>query len=250
MTTESRNTLRTNRLDHNPKYSEEVDAVLSYLRTLIGVPYKAWDGAKWRADNTAPFWMPDYMTAPQSASIVPDMTVVYASGGVNCAGLINLGLQRVGIEPPGIQTEYPGGTGAWGAYVTWMPYNPDRVYPRGSILLREYRNEKDQGHLAMITTDDNSIGMNNHLIHASGVLGCVLESPIHMVHKVENWVSSMDISGSKTEKSEKSEKSDKLAISKITGGYFDCVCTPNLWLTHSWYEYCRLQRVLAGYRRP
>jgi len=245
MATQSRNTLRSSRLD--PKYSEEVDAVISYLRTLIGAPYKAWDGAKWRADNTAPFWMPDYMTAPQSASIVPDMSVIYASGGINCAGLINLGLQRVGIEPPGIHTEYPGGTGAWGAYVTWMPYNPERVYPRGSILLREYRNQKDQGHLAMIITDDNSIGMNNHLIHASGVLGCVLESPIHIVHKVDNWMSLTDVSGSK---SEKTERSEKLAISTITGGYFDYVCTPNLWLTHSWYGYCRLQRVHAGYRLP
>lgn len=256
MTMTTRSSMRTNRLD--TKYTDEVDAVISYLRSLIGVPYKEWDGAKWRPDNTAPFWMPDYMTEPQSATIVPDITLIYASGGVNCAGLINLGLQRIGIEPPGIHTEYPGGTGAWGAYVTWMPYIPDRVYPRGSILLREYRNEKDQGHLAMIITDDNSIGMNNHLIHASRVLGCVLESPIHIVHKVENWVSSTDVSGSSTDPSHSSKTGNKthkstphkLAISNITGGYFDYVCTPNLWLTHSWYGYCRLQRVHAGYRLP
>jgi hypothetical protein len=211
---------------HTTTEAEKMGAVISYLRTMKDVPYKWWDGNTWKPDNTAPFWMPDYMALDdgERRSLPPPPTAeeVSANGGTNCAGLINLALQYFGIEPPGIHTEYPGGTGAWGAYVVWIKYNPARVYPRGSILFRSYRNEKDQGHMAMITTDDNSIGLNNHLIHASAVDGRVTEVPIRVVH-----TSTRDYSG-----------------------YFECVGIPSFWLTHSWYGYCRPQRVLAGYRLP
>jgi len=122
------------------------------------------------ADNTPPFWV--NMTSLYSA---PTSEYVRSKGGINCAGLMNLGLQYIGLNPPGINTAYPGGTWAWKEFMIWENYDPNVLYPRGSILLRKYRNETDQGRLAMITTNDD-------LIHSSAVDGMVVEVPIKIVH--------------------------------------------------------------------
>ena len=173
----------------------DIDNIISYLRTMTHIPYMWWDGDSWMADNTPPFWISATLTSSCSA---PTADYIRSKGGINCAGLMNLGLQYVGLTPPGINTDYPGGTWAWGAFMIWEKYDHKHLYPRGSIVLRKYRNETDQGHLAMITTDDE-----NDLIHSSAVDGMVVEVPI----KIVNLFAGTD--------------------------YFEYVSTPDMWLIHS-----------------
>ncbi len=75
--------------------------------------------------------------------------------GINCAGLINICYRYLKIKLP----SEGGGTEGWFQHfsnknidgnITLFPININLVYPIGTILLRDYHSEKDQGHMAMV----------------------------------------------------------------------------------------------------
>lgn len=181
-------------------YSHKLDALITYMRDLIGTPYTYWDGETWKADNTAPFW-----AIETPIPVIHSLDSLKYGGGINCAGLLNIALQFLAKTPPGVRTNYPGGTSMWGRDWFWEKYEATRVYPRGSILLRAYRDIRDQGHLAFITTDNNPVGINNYLIHATPILGGVVEAQIKVVHITD----------------------------PRKPGYFEYVSTPAVWFTAS-----------------
>ena len=59
-----------------------------------------------------------------------------------------------------------------------LSINLDKVYPVGTILLRDYHNEKDQGHLAIVY-DGNKKLKDTKIIHAysSSVMNRELNEP-------------------------------------------------------------------------
>ncbi len=75
---------------------------------------------------------------------------------MNCAGFLNLICRKFGLEIPGAKEKhfYAGGTRSW-----WLsfertgqlkPFNPTQSYSPGTLLLRDFRSEEDQGHIAIV----------------------------------------------------------------------------------------------------
>ena len=89
--------------------------------------------------------------------------------GINCAGLINVLFRYMKLKLP----KEGGGTEGWFKHFnknlngkkTLLPINLDKNYPVGTIVLRDYHNEKDQGHLAMVY-DDSKLLKYTKIIHA------------------------------------------------------------------------------------
>ena len=115
---------------------------IEYSKKLIDTPY-IWWFRKDKIDRESPFYTED-KKCPSIESI--------KEKGVNCAGLINLISRNSGKKP-------------FGGTIYWFEYNRKNLidfnilnkYPPGSMLLRQFNDEHDQGHLAMIIDDTNLI---------------------------------------------------------------------------------------------
>lgn len=121
--------------------------MLSYAKSFLGIPYRWWNPAVSCCDNTGPFWAAEGEEVPLNEVV---------KGHVNCAGLLNLICRKFRIEIPGSTSchFYAGGTVSWWSYFDTLqilePFEPAKEYPVGSILLRKYRSEEDQGHIAIV----------------------------------------------------------------------------------------------------
>jgi len=124
---------------------DEINQALTYGLSLLHTKYLLW-----KDDDTNP----DYIFYVNGVPSNRDIRIK----GVNCAGFINLVRQSIGrtmIEPAGeIGKMCYGGTGYWYELLSSRNvlenYNKDKKYPRGTLLLRKYRNENDQGHVAIV----------------------------------------------------------------------------------------------------
>lgn len=120
-----------------------------YINTLTSTPYVWWkEGDK--VGKGTPFWAENGQT-PSAELIKKD--------GCNCAGFINLICRFLRKPIPGLNdiddpyTEWVGGSWYWFQYLKnknqLEQFNPNNVYPEGTIILRDYKSEDDQGHLAL-----------------------------------------------------------------------------------------------------
>lgn len=120
--------------------------MLSYAKTLIGIPYRWWNPAVSCSDTDGPFYAVEGGEVPLE---------VIQRGHLNCAGLVNVLCRKFGKEIPGAKERdfYAGGTGLWWKYFEQQgvleTFDPAADYPVGSLLLRPYATEEDQGHLAI-----------------------------------------------------------------------------------------------------
>ena len=137
-----------------------IKEALDFGVSLIGIPYDYWKGG----DNQT--------TAPMFAinGPVPDRKKITS---VNCAGLVNLIIRYVGKELPS-KNNGIGGTSQYAYYYrdAAVPFDITYNYPKGTLLIRDYRDINDQGHLAIIL-DDNG---GKALILQSHVEGTFFES--------------------------------------------------------------------------
>lgn len=147
----------------NCNFDRTVNTALSFARSLIGTPYRWWNGGDLRGDH-GPFW--SYNGAPPQRSVI-------LSQWCACAGLINLIRRRVGLSIAGLDREdypYAGGTASWSFYFkkqgVLMPFDHLARYPKGTLLLRPYRSAIDQGHLAVVNSEHSSGILFAQLIHA------------------------------------------------------------------------------------
>jgi len=124
--------------------ADNVAAALAYGRSVVGAPYGWWYSGPLPAG--APMW-----TARGPAP--PAATVRAASA--NCAGLTNLMLRAIGKRLPSSPVAGTGGTGAYGAFYASVarPFDPARRYPAGTLIGRRYRDNVDQGHVAVVLDD-------------------------------------------------------------------------------------------------
>lgn len=122
--------------DHNV-----VKKAVAFGESLVGTPYK------WSDEFTkkAPFWGED--GPPPDAAMVRKQ-------GTNCVGLTNLMLRSIGKK-------VPGGTIQYGEVYKKVAqkFEVDHNYPEGTLLLRRYRNKKDQGHVGVVLK-------NGHVLEA------------------------------------------------------------------------------------
>ncbi len=115
-----------------------MEASLAWLLTLVGTDYIWWfpgDGVK---GDCGPFWF-----APGP---VPSEERIRAEG-CNCVGLFNLLFRKLGREPVGTTVD-------WFARLDKkQKIVGETDFPFGTILLRECRDEVDQGHIAIVLDD-------------------------------------------------------------------------------------------------
>lgn len=140
-----------------------VDKVLEYARELVGTQYEFWIGGENTLEEEAPFWATD------GANLNPAYIKTKTS---NCAGLINLVKKKAGGQIPYAVEgyRYAGGTWAWFDYLSkkncLTEFDPTISYPKGTLLLRKYSDEIDQGHLAIVLEANSENSLRTKIIHS------------------------------------------------------------------------------------
>ena len=91
--------------------------------------------------------------------------------GINCVGLINIIRRCLALKIPGLKkSNYAGGTYEWYKYLKkhkkLHKFNINKSYPSGTILIRKYKSETDQGHVAIIKNNNDETVLEQKLIHA------------------------------------------------------------------------------------
>ena len=135
--------------------------VLEYAKTLLGIKYALWEGGS-LTTNVYPF----YVNVPPS-----DMNIsFFRKHGMNCAGFINILLWKFGRGVPfsgdAEVDEWRGGTYFWHHYFDKIGalkvFDIDAKYPVGTLFLRKYVDEKEQGHVAVLCELDSMCGKIIH----------------------------------------------------------------------------------------
>ncbi len=120
-----------------------------YIKSLENTPYVWWkEGDK--VGKGTPFWA-ENNESPSTNLVKKD--------GCNCAGFINLICRFLKKSIPGIDdiddpyVEWAGGSWYWFQYLKntnqLEEFDPQTIYPEGTLLLRDYKSVEDQGHLAL-----------------------------------------------------------------------------------------------------
>ncbi len=96
---------------------------------------------------------------------IPEIEEIHKKG-INCAGLINIIRQKSGLSVPELkdsECEIRGGTYHYYEYFEenklLEEFKIDEEYEEGTLIMRKYRDVKDQGHMAIIIN-------KNEIIHA------------------------------------------------------------------------------------
>lgn len=121
----------------------------TYIESLVNTKYQWWTEGPTSSD--APFYAENGPPPPLHE---------IKTKGLNCAGFVNLLRRYQGLEVPGVKEEFwnAGGTYIWFRYLDkrnlLKPFEISKLYPPGTLLIRDYVSVFDQGHLAI------SMGMN------------------------------------------------------------------------------------------
>jgi hypothetical protein len=208
--------------------------IVNYAIGLIGIPYK-WhrDGDPIMADNQ--FWA--------SNEHAPDPLEIHRSDNktIVCTGLINLMRRFAGLKIPGLEGEvgtlglrFPGTTGIWFEYLKARnrleEFEPQKRYPQGTLLLRNFANvEDDQGHVAVLFTDSTNCCMNEYIIHSFANLG--YEESIGCSPREIGGVGLTQLLHSHYWYITSEERMEMMKRGEyIEGGYYTHVCLPENWL--------------------
>jgi len=160
----------------NPRFEIDFSTIERYIQELIGTKYVWWREGD-DITSAAPFYA-------ENGPCVSIETV--RDKGVNCAGFLNLICRLVRTKIPGIDEKISmaGGTYIWFSYLNnkrlLLPFDTSKIYPPGTIVLRDYVNEEDQGHLALIIS-------NSRLAHSGSENGIHVDESVLISH---NWIES------------------------------------------------------------
>ena len=122
---------------------KNITNILNFAETLIGVKYN--------------LWTPDTKNDIFYCDRIPNI-IKLQHQGVNCAGFINILRHYSGLSIPEnkwLVNDVPtGGTRFWFNYFNKLgrlkTFNYDTIYPLGTLFLRDYKDDTDQGHLAVL----------------------------------------------------------------------------------------------------
>lgn len=167
-------------------------AIEEFIQELVGTQYHWWREGD-NISNNPPFYAEN--TNNINISFVKN-------NGCNCAGFLNLVCRFNKTKIPGIEEKLlmAGGTYVWFSYLNEYnllePFEPSKKYPDGTIVLRDYIDPEDQGHIALIIN-------NGQLAHCDIANGIHIDETVLISH---NW---------------------------IEGGYYTHVCLPTNFLLNS-----------------
>jgi cell wall-associated NlpC family hydrolase len=140
-----------------------VQQALAKADEYIGILYSPWNPNASCYGDHGPFWSFNG-PAPSLERVEREL--------LNCAGLINIIRRELGLKIPGAaeQTYYAGGTYEWFTYLDRKKklhhFDSTKHYPKGTLLLRCFRNKDDDGHLAIVRGKQKVI----HSIRNYGVI--------------------------------------------------------------------------------
>ncbi len=148
-------------------------AIQEFIQELSGTPYRWWREGDDISDKP-PFYAENNPIIPANIK----------KNGCNCAGFLNLICRFNKTKIPGIEEKLPmaGGTYIWFSYLNERNllelFNPSKKYPEGTIVLRNYADPEDQGHIALIIN-------NNQLAHCDIANGIHVDKTVLISH---NWI--------------------------------------------------------------
>ena len=130
------------------------EKAIEFGLSLIGTPYGYWKGGVNQV--TAPMFADNNPLPPKNQITC-----------LNCAGLVNLMLKSIGKKIPYNGEGSMGGTESYGEYYLYKSttFNINKNYPIGTLLIRDYKDLNDQGHVAVIIEDKgkNSLILQSHV---------------------------------------------------------------------------------------
>jgi hypothetical protein len=136
----------------------DIETAIGYAIQIVGTPYEWWNPDKNMLDGNEPFWA-ENTPAPSVETVI--------GKSCNCVGLINLMRRSINKPIHGVYERYiyAGGTYVWFEYLYRQnlldEFKFTKIYPRGTLLLRNYTDVVDQGHVAVILTEET----NPEIIH-------------------------------------------------------------------------------------
>lgn len=213
-------------INKHTELSVIIDNALSYASTLVGVKYAWWSGQDLSQDGE-PFWV--------GIGEVKRSKIISCS----CTGLLNLIRRKCSLNVPGRVNEsivnesifnenafdgqslFPGGIQVWVRYLLSRSielygriehFDENKHYRRGSLLVRPKMNFKDQGHIAIIYTDDNKTNpLKNKLIHSYPASDEIVSHSVDPGVIIEQIAYSHNL---------------------LANGVYKYVFSPETWLTH------------------
>lgn len=155
---------------------------IAYAEQLVGAKYDMWKNGQDTRAAEAPFWV--------TGKKFPTAAYVKARSCV-CVGLINLMRRHAGLSVPGDEKtnyKYAGGTWIWFNALkkkgVLKPFDIRKSYPVGTLLLRNYKNVKDQGHVAVVYEKNRKGVLFSKLLHCYFNAGVQID---HAVGKSHFW---------------------------------------------------------------
>lgn len=141
------------------------EKALEFASSLVGTPYGWWTEGQTLWGGLAPFWV---------ANVPPPSPEIIKCRSTNCTGLINLIYRYIDKPIPGTERgeeyDFPGGTWIWFHTLeerrALQDFDPNKLYPKGTLLLRDYTSEYDQGHVAVIYEACGTSVLESRLIHS------------------------------------------------------------------------------------
>ena len=140
----------------------KIDEIIEYIKKYEGMKYTKYDKNNNVMTTNEPFWVSNLEPPP--------FQEVYNKGST-CVGLINIVRRHLGLTVPGLSENYecPGGTESWYKYLDsnnrLETLDLTKSYPLGTLLVQDF-NERDQGHVAVIISDNTKPNvMESTIIH-------------------------------------------------------------------------------------
>tara|TARA_B100000401_G_scaffold378779_1_gene279861 strand:- start:5208 stop:5768 length:561 start_codon:yes stop_codon:yes gene_type:complete len=137
--------------------NQKIDDVISFAESLIGIKYVKWEQGK------------DYNF---HCDEIPSLEMLKMEG-VCCSSFINILMLYSGKIIPENRNIMRGGTLYWAVFFrdnnVLEKFDYTKKYPLGTIFLRNFYNETDQGHMAMLTDynkDEPDKILYSKIIHA------------------------------------------------------------------------------------
>lgn len=119
----------------------KIDYMIKCSKKYIGVKYNKWT---FKTDLADDFFC---------VNSIPKLETLKKNGLV-CSSFINILRQHYGSKIPESNSIYRGGTLFWYNYLNEKKvlhkFEENKNYPLGTLLLRKYINETEQGHVAVV----------------------------------------------------------------------------------------------------
>ena len=137
--------------------NSKINDIIIYAESLIGIKYVRWEKGK---------------ECNFHCDVIPSLDEL-KNDGVNCASFINVLILYSGKKIPHHRNIFRGGTLFWTVFFqdkkVLENFDYTKKYPLGTLFIRNFRDEKDQGHIAMLSdyyTKEPSKILYSNIIHA------------------------------------------------------------------------------------